>query len=58
MSREQVSTEFDCWRISVIVHLSASEKLAIDPLILLVGAESYSGQREKECLASFPIKDL
>ena len=29
MSREQVSTEFDCRRISVIVHRSDSEKLAV-----------------------------
>ena len=29
MSREQVSTEFDCRRISVIVHRSASDKLAV-----------------------------
>ena len=29
MSREYVSTEFDCWQISVIVHRSASEKLAV-----------------------------
>ena len=30
MSREYVSTEFDCRRISVIVHRSASEKLAVE----------------------------
>ena len=30
MSREQVSTEFDCRRISVIVHRSASDKLAVE----------------------------
>ena len=29
----------------------ASDKLAVDPL----GVESYFGQREKECLARFPI---
>ena len=29
MSRELVSTEFDCRRISVIVHRSASDKLGV-----------------------------
>ena len=60
MSREQVSTEFDCRRISVIIHRSASEKLAVVHSSCLFGAESYSGQlrREKECLARFPMKDL
>ena len=56
MSREYVSTEFDCRRISVIVHRSASDKLAVVHLSCLFGAESYSGQRE--CLARFPIKYL
>ena len=46
MSREQVSTEFDCRRISVIVHRSASDKLAVVHSSCLFGAESYSGQRE------------
>ena len=36
MSRDKVSTEFDCRRISVIVHRSASDKLAVDSLVLLV----------------------
>ena len=29
MSREKVSTEFDCRRISVVVHRSVSDKLAV-----------------------------
>ena len=36
MSTEYVRTEFNCQRISVIFHSSASDKLAIDLLILLV----------------------
>ena len=36
VSREYVSSEFDCWRISVIVHRSANDKLAFDSLVLLV----------------------
>ena len=36
VSREYVSSEFDCWRISVIVHRSANDKLAVDSLVLLV----------------------
>ena len=36
MNREYVSTEFNCRRISVIVHRSASDKLAVDSLVLLV----------------------
>ena len=47
MSREKVSTEFDCRRISIIVHRSASDKLAVIHLSCLFGAESYSGQREE-----------
>ena len=35
MSREYVSTEFNCRRISVIFHRSASEKLAVYSLVLL-----------------------
>ena len=30
MRRELVSTDFDCRRISVIVHSSASDKLAVE----------------------------
>ena len=33
---DKFSTEFDCRGISVIVHRSASNKLAVDPLVLLV----------------------
>ena len=61
MSREQVSTEFDCRRISVIVHRSASDKLAAlnHSLVLLVlGRVLFRSKKEKECLARFPIKDL
>ena len=35
MSREKVSTEFDDRRISVIVHRSASDKLAVESFTLL-----------------------
>ena len=48
MSREKVSTELDCREISVIVHRSASEKLAVVHSSCLFGAESYSGQRESK----------
>ena len=48
MSREYVSTEFDCRRISVIVHRSASDKLAVVHSSCLFGAESCSGQRERK----------
>ena len=48
MSREYVSTEFDCRRISVIVHRSASDKLAVVHSSCLFGAESYCGQRERK----------
>ena len=48
MSRKKVSTEFDCRRISVIVHQSASVKLAVVHSPCLFGAESYSGQRERK----------
>ena len=48
MSKELVSREFDCRRISVIVHRSASEKLAVVHSSCLFGAESYSGQRERK----------
>ena len=47
MSREYVSTEFDCWRISVIIHRSASDKLAVVHSSCMFGAESCSGQRER-----------
>ena len=45
---EEVSTEFDCRQISVIVHRSASDKLAVVHSSCLFGAESYSGQRERK----------
>ena len=48
MSREKVSTEFDCRRIHVIVHQSASDKLAFVHSSSLFGAQSYSGQRERK----------
>ena len=48
MSREQVSTEFDFRQISVIVHRSTSDKLAVVHSSCLFRAESYSGQRERE----------
>ena len=48
MSRKEVSTELDCRRISVIVHRSASDKLAVVHSSCLFGAESYSGQRERK----------
>ena len=48
MSREKASTEFDCRRIHVIVHQSASEKLAVVHSSSLLGAESYFGQRERK----------
>ena len=44
----QVSTEFDCRRISVIVHRSASDKVAVVHSSCLFGAESYFGQRERK----------
>ena len=48
MSREYVSTEFDCRQISVIVHRSAGDKLAVFHSSCLFGADSYSGQRERQ----------
>ena len=45
---EYVSKEFNCRRISVIVHPSASDKLAIVHSPCLFGAESYSGHRERK----------
>ena len=47
MSGEYVSTKFNCRQISVIVHRSASDKLAVDSLILLVCGLS---QRERKRL--------
>ena len=45
MRREYVSTEFNCRRISVIVHRSASDKLAVYSLVLLVFGFSIIPQR-------------
>ena len=50
---EYVSTEFNCWRISVIVHRSANDKLAVDSLVLLVCGLSLIPPRK-----FFRIKDL
>ena len=36
VSYDKFSTEFDCRRISVIVHRSGNDKPAVDPLVLLV----------------------
>ena len=53
MSREYVNTELNRRLISVIVHRSASDKLAIDSLVLLVCGLSLNPlKREKECLAN------
>ena len=35
MSREYVSIEFTCQRISVIVHRSSFDKLAVDSLVCI-----------------------
>ena len=56
VSREKVSTKFDCGRISVIVHRSASNKLAVDLLVLLVWNWVLFLQREMTksvCLANY-----
>ena len=47
MRGEYVSTEFNCRRISAIVHRSASDKLAVDSLVLLVFGFSLIPQRER-----------
>ena len=53
MSREYVNTELNRRLISVIVHRCASDKLAIDSLVLLVCGLSLNPlKREKECLAN------
>ena len=53
MSREHVSMEFNCRRISVIVHRSVSDKLVTDSLVLLVCGLSLNPPKiEKECLAN------
>ena len=56
---EYVSTEFNCRRISVIVHRSSGDKLAVDSLVLLVCGQSYSPkERERVSVKLFPIIDL
>ena len=53
VSREHVSKEFNCRRISVIAHRSVSDKLAIDSLVLLVcGLSLITPKIEKDCLAN------
>ena len=53
MSREYVSMEFNCRRISVIVHRSASDKLTIDSFVLLISGLSLIPPKiEKDCLAN------
>ena len=52
MGREYVSTECNYQRVSVIAHRSASDKLAVDSLVLFVRRLSFiPPKREKECLA-------
>ena len=56
-----MSTEFDCRRIhAVIVHRSASDKLAADSLVLLVCGQSLITPKGEKGLSGklFPIKDL
>ena len=48
MSREKVSTEFHCRRISVIVRRSGSDKLVVDSLVLLVWGRVLFPQRDRE----------
>ena len=53
MSMEYASIEFNSRRISVIVHRSASDKLAVDSLVLLVcGLNLIPLKRKKGCLAN------
>ena len=61
VGREYVSTELNCRRISVIVHRSASDELAVDSLVLLVCGPSLilpKRWRERVSGKLFPIKDL
>ena len=50
MSRKYVSTKFDRRRISVIVHRSPSDKLAVESFARLAcfGTSLHSGQRERK----------
>ena len=53
MSMEYVSIEFNSLRISVIIHRSASDKLAVDSLVLIVcGLSLIRLKTEKGCLAN------
>ena len=60
MRREYVSAEFNCGPISVIVHRSASDKLAVDSLVLLVYGLSLASPKEGERVFGklFLISDL
>ena len=50
---EYASIEFNSRRISVIVHRSASDKQAVDSLVLLVrGLSLILLKREKGCVAN------
>ena len=52
MSMEYVSEEFNCQRISLIVHRSSGDKLAVDSLVLLICRQSLiPPKREKEFLS-------
>ena len=58
---EQGSTVFSCRRIFVIVHRSASDKLAVNSLLaLLVFGQVLFPQIERERVSGklFPVKDL
>ena len=55
MDREYISTEFNCRRMSVIVHRSAGDRLAVDSLVCIgkftcncLWTESYS--RKEFCV--------
>ena len=53
MNMEYASMEFNSRRNSVIVHRSASDKLAVDSLVLLVcGLSLIPLKRKKGCLAN------
>ena len=48
-----ISTEFDCQRISVIIHRSASDNLPLIDWSCSFGTDSYSPKKiEKECLTN------
>ena len=55
MSREYVSTECNCRRISVIVYCSAGDNLAVDSFVLLVcGLSRKEGERLLTIYHKFP----